>query len=153
MKLLHRTRVVCVLASTLWAFATVGAAAQEQHPGEYSPAEIENGARLYTAQCVTCHAATGDGVGGIDLRRGTFRRASSDDDLRRVISTGIAGTGMPKFDFSPAEQNGIVAYIRSNFSVRGRAVKIGDVARGKAVYQSKGACATCHRVEGSGARK
>src|SRR5262245_59205016 len=153
MKLLYRTRLVCAFASMLWAFGTAGAAAQEQHPGEYSPAEIENGARLYTAQCVTCHAATGDGVGGVDLRRGTFRRAASDEDIKRVIATGVAGTGMPKFDFSAAEQNGLVAYIRSGFSVKGRAVKIGDVARGKTVYDTKGACASCHRVSGSGSRK
>jgi putative heme-binding domain-containing protein len=50
------------------------------------------------------------------------------------------------------EHNGLVAYIRSGFSVTGRAVKIGDAARGKTVYD-KGACATCHRVSGAGTRK
>jgi putative heme-binding domain-containing protein len=147
----HRIRLVCLFASSVWALTALGAA-QEQHPGEYSPAEIENGARLYTAQCVTCHGATGDGVGGVDLRRGTFRRAASDEDIKRVVATGIEGT-MPKFDFSAAEQNGLVAYIRSGFSVKGRAVKIGDAARGKTVYETKGACATCHRVSGTGTRK
>src|SRR5262245_36363869 len=152
MKLVHRLGPVCVFAAIL-ALAAFGALAQEQHPGEYSPTEIENGARLYTAQCVTCHAATGDGVGGVDLRRGTFRRASSDEDIRRVIAAGVPGTGMPKFDFSAAEQNGLVAYIRSGFSVKGRAVKIGDLTRGKTLYETKGACGACHRVAGSGTRK
>src|SRR5262245_10755816 len=152
MKLFHRIRPVCVFA-TMYALAAIGTAAQEQHPGEYSPAEIENGARLYTAQCVTCHAATGDGVGGIDLRRGLFRKVSSDEEIRQVIASGVPSTGMPKFDFSTAEQNGLVAYIRSGFSVKGRAVKIGDVARGKSVYETKGACSACHRVAGSGTRK
>ena len=151
----HRIRLVCVLAAALCTLAGLGGplGAQEQHPGEYSPTDIENGARLYTAQCVTCHAATGDGVGGVDLRRGTFRRAQSDEDLRRVISTGITGTGMPKFELSATEQNGLVAYIRSGFSINGRAIKIGDAARGKTLFETKGACATCHRVSGTGTRK
>ncbi len=131
MNAFHRIRLVCAFASALCTVAGLDArvAAQEQHPGEYSATEIENGARLYTAQCVTCHAATGDGVGGADLRR------------------------VPKFDFSAVEQNGLVAYIRSGLSIRGRAVKIGDAARGKTLYETKGACATCHRVSGMGTRK
>jgi putative heme-binding domain-containing protein len=107
---------------------------------------------LYGAQCITCHNLTGDGVGGIDLRRGTFRRVSSDEDLRHTITGGVPGTAMPKFDVTPAEQNALVAYIRSGFEVGGRAVKVGDVARGKAVYD-KGGCASCHRAAGAGSRK
>ncbi len=128
-------------------------AAQEQHPGEYSPVDIENGSRLYTSQCITCHGPTGDGVSGIDLRRGTFKRIASDDDLRSVITGGVPGTGMPKFAFSPTEQNGVVAYIRAGFEVGGRAAKVGDTKRGKQVFETKGGCTGCHRVEGNGARK
>ena len=151
----HRIRLVWALASALSLLAGLGGplAAQEQHPGEYSPAEIENGSRLYTAQCVTCHAATGDGVGGVDMRRGAFRRVQSDADIRGVIASGIPGAGMPKFDFSAAEQNGLVAYIRSGLSITGRAVRIGDAVRGKTLYETKAACASCHRVSGMGTRK
>lgn len=127
--------------------------AQEQHPGEYSPKDVEGGSRLYTAQCITCHGPTGDGVAGIDLRRNSFKSISSDDDLRRVITGGVAGTGMPKFALSAEEQNGLVAYIRAGFDVAGRAAKVGDAARGKRVYDTKGGCATCHRAGGAGARK
>lgn len=135
------------------AFAAAPAAAQEQHPGEYSPVDIENGSRLYTSQCITCHGPTGDGVAGVDLRRGTFKRIASDDDLRSVITGGVPGTGMPKFAFSPTEQNGVVAYIRAGFDVGGRAAKVGDAKRGKQVFDTKGTCTSCHRVEGNGARK
>jgi putative heme-binding domain-containing protein len=126
--------------------------AQEQHPGEYAPADIENGSRLYSAQCATCHGATGDGVGGIDLRRGTFRRGASDADLRRAIAEGVPGTAMRKFDLRPAEQNGIVAYIRAGFDLGARAAKVGDAARGRAVFETKGGCGSCHRVSGVGSR-
>jgi putative heme-binding domain-containing protein len=145
-------RAACGLALAVVVGAGPGSAAQEQHPGEYSPADIETGARLYGAQCITCHAVTGDGVGGVDLRRGTFRRVSSDDDLRHTITGGVPGTAMPRFDVTPAEQNALVAYIRAGFEVGGRAVKVGDLGRGKAAYDKAG-CASCHRAAGAGSRK
>ena len=61
------------------------------HPGEYAPADIAYGSRLYDAQCTTCHGANGDGVGGVDLRSGKFRNAVTDQDLIRVITIGIPG--------------------------------------------------------------
>lgn len=127
--------------------------AQEQHPGEYSPIDIENGSRLYTAQCITCHGPMGNGVVGVDLRRGAFKRVTTDDELRTVMLSGVPGTAMQKFDLSMPEQNQLVAYIRSGLEVGGRAAKVGDPARGKQVFDSKGGCGTCHRTGGTGARK
>ncbi|HMB79268.1 MAG TPA: c-type cytochrome, partial [Vicinamibacterales bacterium] len=83
------------------------------HPGEYAPADIAYGSRLYDAQCTTCHGATGDGVGGVDLRSGRFRNASTDQDLVRVVTTGVPGTGMLAFKFDQSELTGIVAYLRN----------------------------------------
>src|SRR5712692_8024710 len=71
----------------------------QEHAGQYSPADIQYGAAIYTDQCVRCHGATGDQVGGVNLRSGQFRRASSDDELRVLVANGIAGTGMPAFKF------------------------------------------------------
>ena len=53
-------------------------------PTDYTAADIAYGARLYDAQCNTCHGANGDGVGGVNLRSGTFRNAITDQDLARV---------------------------------------------------------------------
>src|SRR5947199_6984404 len=83
------------------------------HPGEYAPADIAYGARLYDAQCTTCHGANGDGVAGVDLRSGRFRNAVTDQDLTRVITTGIQGTGMLAFKFDSSEIAGIIAYLRN----------------------------------------
>jgi putative heme-binding domain-containing protein len=76
----------------------------------------------------------------------------SDDDLRRVMTVGIPGTGMPPFTFQPSELDGLVAFVRAGFDVGGTAVKIGNEARGQALFEGKGACATCHRVNGKGPR-
>jgi putative heme-binding domain-containing protein len=125
---------------------------QAQHPGEYAPADIAYGSRLYDAQCTTCHGANGDGVGGVDLRSGRFRNAVTDQDLTRVITTGVPGTGMQAFKLDPSEVTGIVAYLRNMNSFDRGSVKAGDTARGRAIFDGKGDCANCHRVGAQGSR-
>jgi putative heme-binding domain-containing protein len=124
----------------------------QDHPGQYSAAEIETGSRLYAGQCALCHGTTGDTVAGVDLRRGQFRRAVSDEDIARVIATGVPGAGMPAFKFQPTEVDGLIAFIRAGFDVSGTAVKVGHAGRGQAVYEGKGQCGSCHRVNGKGPR-
>ena len=121
------------------------------HPGEYSPADIAYGARLYDAQCTTCHGSNGDGVGGVDLKSGKFRNAASDQDLMRVVTTGIAGTGMQAFRFDASELAGIVAFLRNMNAFDRASVKGGDPVRGRAVVTANG-CLRCHRVGGEGSR-
>ena len=121
------------------------------HPGEYAPADIAYGSRLYDAQCVTCHSANGDGVGGVDLRSGKFRNAVTDQDLARVITNGIQGTGMLAFKFDTAELTGIIAYLRNMNSFDRGSTKPGDAARGRIVFEGKGGCLRCHRVGAQGA--
>jgi putative heme-binding domain-containing protein len=47
---------------------------------------------------------------------------------------------------------GIVAYLRNMNSVDSRTVQTGDAARGRAVFEGKGNCASCHRVGRIGSR-
>jgi len=103
-------------------------------------------------QCALCHSRRGDGVDGVDLRRGLFRTVSSDDDLRRVVTTGVGGGQMPAFDLQPFELDGVVAYIRAGFDPSGVAVKVGDASRGQVLFAGSGGCASCHRVNGQGSR-
>jgi cytochrome c oxidase cbb3-type subunit 3 len=119
---------------------------------QYTTQDIEVGSRLYSGQCSPCHGPNGDTVSGINLRRGQFRSPLSDDDLRRTITTGVPGAGMPPFTFQAAELDGLVAFIRAGFDIGGMAVKVGDARRGQALFEGKGACATCHRVDGKGPR-
>ena len=105
---------------------------------EYAPADIAYGAQLYEAQCTTCHGANGDGVGGVDLRSGKFRNASTDQDLARVITNGIPGTGMLAFKFDAAELAGIIAYLRNMNTFDRGSVKPGDAGRGRARVRRQG---------------
>ncbi len=131
--------------------AAAGPANAQAQNRQYSTTEIQAGSRLYGAQCALCHGNNGDGIAGVNLPRQQFRRASSDDDIKSTVTTGVAAAGMPSFRLQPAELDGLVAYIRSGFDASGAPFKVGNMARGQAIYD-RNACAACHRVRGAGAR-
>ena len=124
-------------AFAILALAVAGAAAPQEH--SYTQADIDNGARLYQSSCAGCHGPNGDMVPGIELQRGQFRRATSDSEIVRIIQAGIPGTTMPPTSFTDTQAGSIVAVLRS-------------ASRGKSVYEARGQCATCHRVDGRGPR-
>jgi putative heme-binding domain-containing protein len=132
--------VVPLAAGTLFA----------QH--SFTPIDIEDGGRLYRANCTVCHDARGDGVPGIDLMHGKFRHAKTDDDIAAIIRSGIPGTAMPPNNFTDFAALTIVAYLRSMAAATATTTSGGDPARGKAIYEGKGNCAGCHRIRGVGAR-
>ena len=143
-------------ASLVLASLVLGApaAAQSLADHTYTAEAVEAGSRVYVSECALCHGAQGDGVDGIDLRRGLFSNARSDEDLRRIVTEGGGGSRMPAFDdLRPEELDGVVAYIRAGFDPSGVAVRVGDAARGEAVFRGAGRCTQCHRVSGEGGRR
>jgi putative heme-binding domain-containing protein len=118
---------------------------------QYSAEQIQAGYRLYVGQCQLCHGANGDGIAGINLARQQFHTVRSDDDIRRMITTGNP-QGMPPFVLKPEELDELVAFVRSGLDQSGVSFQLGDAVRGKAVFDGKGNCANCHRVAGMGAR-
>jgi putative heme-binding domain-containing protein len=140
-----QTKLVLLFAGCLAASAPVAAQS-------YAPADIQYGARLFGQQCTVCHGSTGDFVAGVDLRANRFKRASSDIDLRNVISNGVQGTGMPPFKFDPPELTALIAYLRNMRDFDAKTSLIGNAAQGQMVFEGKGECARCHRVNGKGPR-
>jgi putative heme-binding domain-containing protein len=132
-------------------FAAVTAAAGQEHVGQYSQVEVETGYGLYNSNCITCHGANGDSIPGVNLRGGQFRRAASDADLNRLLQTGVPGTAMPPGRYSTGELAALVAYIRSMHEFDSAPVR-GDAVRGKLIFEEKGNCRSCHRVNGIGSR-
>jgi putative heme-binding domain-containing protein len=142
-----------LLASAASGSAPLAARRSQRSQGHtYTTEDMQTGLRVYGNQCFQCHGANGDAVQGINLRRGQFRRPLSDEDLRRTISTGVPGTGMPPFAFQPAELDGLIAFMRAGFDLGEMAVKVGDASRGGPLFEGKGGCSTCHRVSGKGPR-
>jgi putative heme-binding domain-containing protein len=126
--------------------------AQGDGDHQYTSAAIEAGSRVYTQQCALCHGPQGSTVDGINLSQGQFRTATSDADLQRVISQGAAEGRMPSFDLRGDEMEGVIAFIRAGFDPDGIAIRIGDPTRGRSLFVGEGACADCHRVNGTGPR-
>ena len=62
---------------------------------EYTPADIQEGRRLFRDNCVLCHGPEGDQIPGMDLGHGKFRQTYSEDTLVRIIENGMPGTAMP----------------------------------------------------------
>jgi putative heme-binding domain-containing protein len=116
--------------------------------------ETENGRQLFLANCAVCHGPDGDSVYGVDLGRGKFKTASSDDDLIRILNVGVSGTSMPAFskEFSQIEMRAIVAYLRYMKSTSSATFASGDAIQGKVIFEGKGECLNCHRVRDRGSR-
>jgi mono/diheme cytochrome c family protein len=128
----------------------------------FTPEEVGDGGRLYGSNCASCHGPKGDAASGVELMTGKFRRATSDDDLVKLVRNGIPNTAMqPQRDMSDMQAATIIAYLRSMAITSGTAsaaiavpaLPPGDAVRGKALFEgAKGNCQSCHRVGGNGSR-
>jgi putative heme-binding domain-containing protein len=127
--------------------STAAAAAQHE-----TAADIEDGGRVFRNTCANCHGPDGDQIAGVDLGRGQFRRASTDAELIQIIRNGIPNTPMPASNFSEAQAAQVVAYLRSVAASKRTASVAGDPARGRGLFEGKGGCTSCHRVNGNGSR-
>lgn len=152
--------------------------------------DVERGKAVYASRCVICHGDQGDGKGLIgivhraqkngvvvtiyprDFTAGVFKFRSTpsgalptDDDLMRIVTEGIARSGMPSHrDVSEADRRNVIAYVKT-FSPRwqndqpGVAMQIAaapsyvgtavSVERGATVYETM-RCAMCHGDQGRG---
>lgn len=126
--------------------------AAQQHIGQYERVDIEHGASLYASHCVTCHGERGDAMPGANLRSGVFRNAATDRELSNLIRDGLPGTAMTASGYSDAERTALVAYLRNMSSVELGARAGGDPVRGRAIFEGRGECGSCHRVHGEGPR-
>ena len=148
-----RLKGTCV--ATLVMMVALGSGAHvraQDHSGNYPPIDIENGALLYGANCAQCHGVNGDGMPGVELKTGTYKRAATDQDLARLLTTGIPGTAMPATALASGEANALVAYLRTMRDFNSPKVMVGDATAGRALFEGKGTCTSCHRVVGKGSR-
>jgi putative heme-binding domain-containing protein len=133
-------------------FGVFALSAQEGHG--VTPADIQRGAQVFLAICASCHGANGDAISGVDLGSGQFRRARTDRELSDLIQKGIPGTPMPPGNYTDEQVSLIVAYLHSMATapriVTSPGMGTGDPARGKAIFDGKGQCRSCHRLNDVG---
>ena len=93
--------------------------------------------------------SAGEGGHGPNLAAGVLFHGSTDADLFRNISDGIAGTAMPGLFFPPEGVWQVVAYVRSLSQAAGRERPAGDASHGAQLFREK-QCIACHLVRGEG---
>jgi len=141
------------------AMASVSAPLRAQQHG-YSAEQIAEGRTLYENNCGRCHNNDGAGVPGVELFK-QLRRATTDDDVAKLIQNGIPGTSMPQHRFSNPQALAVVAFLRSMVGASPTAVAAGAVAprgndvtgdpvHGREIFAGKGGCVACHRAGGAG---
>jgi putative heme-binding domain-containing protein len=147
-----RRRLLCggLLAAAVSAVGFGGRSLAQVDDHTYAAADIQAGFRIYSGQCQLCHGPNGDQIAGVNLARQKFKRAVSDEDIKATVTGGVPSAGMPAFRFQPNELNAVVAFIRSGFDTSATPFKLGDAARGRAVFEGKGGCTACHRPQGEG---
>jgi putative heme-binding domain-containing protein len=141
---------ICLLMVMLTAIAP---AVLAQH--EATTSEIEAGRQQYANNCLRCHGPDGDNIANADIGHGKFRRGSTDAQLVQLIRNGIPNTAMASMNnISEPNAQLIVGYLRSMASTAAAVASLppGNATRGKAVFETKGACTGCHRVGDTGAR-
>src|SRR5947208_15641755 len=90
---------------------------------------IDDGGRGFRSTCANCHGPDGDEVAGIDLGRGVFRRAKTNQELVQIIRSGVPGTAMPGSDMPVAQAEQIVAYLTSLAATKRSATGTGNIDR------------------------
>jgi putative heme-binding domain-containing protein len=136
------------------AFFLPGQTADQSHVGQFTQAEILRGSQVYGTRCSVCHGANGAAVVAVDLARNRFKNVANDEDLRRVVLSGIPNLGMPALALEEPDLRAVIAFIRSGLgaSSTGAGIRIGDADRGRVVFEGKGNCQSCHRVGEQGSR-
>lgn len=120
---------------------------------EVTEQEIADGMRLFDGHCAGCHGPGGRGALGPNLARPKLSRATDSESLFLIIDLGIQGTEMPRGgQLHDREIWKITAYVESLGKLDPEPLP-GDPVAGKRVYESKGNCAACHWLNGSGGRQ
>lgn len=139
------------LAALLVGMTAVAGHPTAAAPQTVDPAKLDNGARIYGSLCTTCHGPDGDAIPGVNLKTGQYKRQLTDLDLMTVIAKGVPGTAMPANNLSNNELFALIAYLHGMKDYGARRVTLGDAGRGRAIFEGKGACLSCHRVNHQGA--
>src|SRR5688572_30344359 len=127
MQMTHRTHRTTIgfafVALSAFCILHFESRASAQHE---TASDIEDGGRVFRQSCANCHGPDGNEIPGIDLGRGVFKSAKTDEDLIRVIQKGVPGTPMPPTNMSEEQAKRVVAYLRSTAATRTSTSTVGD---------------------------
>jgi len=113
------------------------------------PAELAKGKLSFENHCVGCHGPKGEGSRGPALAQPKLPRAKTDENLLQIVQRGIPNTEMPSVRLKTGEAAYLAAYVRALGKLPVEPVP-GDPKKGEELFNTKGACMTCHTRQGQG---
>jgi cytochrome c oxidase cbb3-type subunit III len=126
----------------------------DSHPAQSAPvrAGLSAGESVFATNCSGCHGLDGQGSERAPGIAGSAKvQRLSDEQLTKIVSNGIAGTGMPAFQaLGDDKVRQLVNYLRMLEGKNGPRSLPGDATRGKEIFFGKGECSSCHRIYGAG---
>jgi cytochrome c oxidase cbb3-type subunit III len=126
----------------------------DSRPGQSAPSHggSSPGESVFATNCSGCHGLDGQGSERAPGIAGSAKvQRLSDEQLAKIVSNGVAGTGMPAFQaLGDDKVRQIVSYLRLLEGKRGPRSLPGDATRGKEIFFGKGECSSCHRIYGAG---
>jgi len=120
---------------------------------------IQEGGVLFRQNCAGCHGTRGRGGKGPDLTDDHWQHGSRDEDLFRVIRSGVRGTTMKEMTVLVSDEKlwKIIAFVRTLARTAGdpewQPYQKGDPVAGKKLFfddKGKANCVKCHAVDGIG---
>ena len=154
-KIMRRLTSFAAVAS----FAVFALHADSPQDAQKSPAKrplptasSSGGQQIFDSSCASCHGL--DGRGGErapDIATRPEIARLSDQDLLKVLRSGIPEKGMPSFaGLGSAKLSALLSYVRS-LQGKGTAMPVvGNTEKGKDLYWGKAGCSDCHMVNGAG---
>jgi len=154
-KIMRRLTSFAAVAS----FAVFALHADSPQDAQKSPAKrplptasSSGGQQIFDSSCASCHGL--DGRGGErapDIATRPEIARLSDQDLLKVLRSGIPEKGMPSFaGIGSAKLSALLSYVRS-LQGKGTAMPVvGNTEKGKDLYWGKAGCSDCHMVNGAG---
>ncbi|HET9178339.1 MAG TPA: c-type cytochrome [Terriglobia bacterium] len=144
------TRRTIFLCACLFAIATVCPA--QQTNSNMGQQQRDHARRSFANRCAPCHGL--DGRGGEHapaIVNTSGASARSDQEVARIIRSGIPDKGMPSFHFLTNPQiDEIISYIRYLRGGGNTANLKGEPAAGSKLFFGTARCSDCHMMNGKG---
>jgi len=129
-----------------------GLAAQTQQSSAVHASSSTPGRKEFLSTCSGCHGL--DGKGGDrapGIASGSDAAKLSEAELKRIVTQGIPGAGMPSFSFlGQPELTSILGYLRVLQGKGSNSKMPGDPHKGASLFVGTARCSECHMAAGAG---